>query len=114
MIGERRARRVGANRRDRMSHATITCTLALAAALLAACDKKPTAPPKPQSSTTVAAANIPSGIVSDPSVPPASQVMNEASPGTGQETAPARPTGEPRKDERAYEAVVQKLGSEAR
>ena len=96
-----------------MNHATISCTLALAAALLAACDKNPTSPPKPQSSTVVAAANIPKGIVRDPSVPPASQVMNEAASATA-DTAPARPTGEPRKEEAAFESLVQKLGSEAR
>ena len=100
-----------------MNHATISCTLALAAALLAACDKNPTSPPKPQSGTVVAAANIPAGIVSDPSVPPASQVVNEAPPpaSAGQDAAPARPTGEVRseKEEAAFESLVRKLDGEA-
>jgi hypothetical protein len=100
-----------------MNHATISCTLALAAVLLAACDKKPTDPPKPQSGVVVAAANIPEGIVSDPSVPSASQAMSEAAPPAtaGQDTAPARPTGEPRneKEEAAFESLVRKLDGEA-
>jgi len=103
-----------------MRHAitSTTCTLALVAALFTACDKKPASPPKPQSSTTVAAATIPSGIVSDPSVPPASQVVNEAAPPAtaGQDTGPARQTGEERKEkeEGAFESLVQKLASETR
>jgi hypothetical protein len=83
-----------------MSHATsTTVSLAIAAALFAGCEPKPGEPPKPKSGETVAAANIPAGIVSDPSVPPASQVMNENPAATGQETTAARPTGEPRKEE---------------
>jgi hypothetical protein len=99
-----------------MSYSTLPLTVALAAALLTACDKKPTSPPKPQSSTTVAAANIPSGIVNDPSVPPASQAVNEAAPAAAdaQDTPTARPTGERRKEEAAFEALVQKLDNEAR
>jgi hypothetical protein len=101
-----------------MSYSTFPVSLALAAALLAACDKKPTSPPKPQSSTMVAAANIPSGLVTDPSLPPAQQVINESSPTAtvGPDTAPARPTGEPRteKEEAAFESLVQKLDSENR
>jgi hypothetical protein len=98
-----------------MSHATISCTLALAAALLAACDKKPASPPKPQSGTVVAAANIPEGIVRDPSLPAASQVMNEPAPQAGApQPVPARPAGDPRKDEAAFESLVQKVDREAR
>ncbi len=126
-----------------MSQATrITVAASLAAAaLLAACDKKPGTPPKPQSQT-VAAANISSGIVTDPSVPPASQVLGEqpAPAAAGQDSTAQAPKDDLRKEEEsntmpkalqgnnhsstsldaaqkqkqeaAYESLVQKLDNE--
>ncbi len=85
-----------------MSHivSSTTVAVALAAALVAACDKKPGTPPQPKSET-VAAANISKGIVTDPSVPPASQSLGEqpAPAAAGQDTTAQRPNEELRKDE---------------
>jgi len=103
-----------------MSHATPTVfTLALSAALLCACDKKPSTPPTPKSLTVAvapqASQDIPAGIVSDPSLPPASQALNEPpapQAAAAQDTAAAQPTGAVRKEEAAFESLVQKLNNE--
>lgn len=90
-----------------MSHATSTLlTLALAAGLVSACDRSPMnpagVPKKPQAEQVASpqAPSLPSGIVSDASVPPAAQVLaqgpaesTQAAP-TGQDTKAAQPMAE--------------------